>query len=168
MSAALSNLTGVVELGLSIDSGLGWLNGPDISDRARTLREKPRIFGKSQRLPDTSTQQRQTEWLQEANSILGSSQEPGLPVRNGFYKATVYWPPAVSCGTSRGPLFDCIPESSIAPESLSRSSYLRWGQHSTAKSHGGRGTLQRHKTHGILEGAAHSQFSLVFLNRSGF
>ena len=120
MSAALSNLTGVTELGLSIDSGLGWLNGPDISDRARTLREKPRIFGKSQRLPDTSTQQRQNEWNQEVKSILGSSKEPGLPVRNGFYEATVYWPSAVSCGSSRRPLFDCIPERSIAPESLSR------------------------------------------------
>ena len=45
MSAALSNLTGLQELGLCIDSGLGWLAGPDISDRAQLFQQKHGIFG---------------------------------------------------------------------------------------------------------------------------
>ena len=45
MSSALSNLTGLQELGLCIDNGLGWLAGPDVSDRARLFQQKPEIFG---------------------------------------------------------------------------------------------------------------------------
>lgn len=44
MKLALSMLTAVTELGLSVDSGLGWLSGPDISDRARLLRRQTPIF----------------------------------------------------------------------------------------------------------------------------
>ena len=45
MSAALSNLLGVQELGICIDSGLGWLSGPDMSDRARLFQQNHKVFG---------------------------------------------------------------------------------------------------------------------------
>lgn len=45
MSAALSHLKDVRELGLCLDSGSGWLEGPDISDRAQLFRNKTKVFG---------------------------------------------------------------------------------------------------------------------------
>ena len=45
MAEALSYLTNVRELGLSLDSGLGWLCGPDQSDRVKMFQEKSRVFG---------------------------------------------------------------------------------------------------------------------------
>ena len=45
MAEALSYLTNVRELGLSLDSGLGWLHGSDQSDRAKTAKGKSKVFG---------------------------------------------------------------------------------------------------------------------------
>lgn len=45
MTVALSNLTQVNELGLSVDNGLGWIDGPDVSDRSRIFEDKAPIFG---------------------------------------------------------------------------------------------------------------------------
>ncbi|TKA23788.1 hypothetical protein B0A50_07070 [Salinomyces thailandicus] len=47
MKAAFSNLTIVQELGLSIDSGLGWLCGLDKSVRAVVLERPTAVFGRS-------------------------------------------------------------------------------------------------------------------------
>ena len=68
MSAALSNLQGVRELGVSIDSGLGYLCGPDISDRAQLFQEKPKIFGVSDTQRNLKFLERQCQW----NEILRS------------------------------------------------------------------------------------------------
>ena len=62
MSAALSNLQGVRELGISIDSGLGYLCGPDISDHAQLFQEKPKIFGVSQTQMESRILERQQIW----------------------------------------------------------------------------------------------------------
>ena len=68
MSAALSNLQGIRELGVSIDSGLGYLCGPDISDHAQLFQEKPKIFGVSETQRSLKNLERQILW----NSIVGS------------------------------------------------------------------------------------------------
>ena len=68
MSAALSNLQGVRELGVSIDSGLGYLCGPDISDHAQLFQEKPEIFGTSETQRILKSLERQSLW----NSIVRS------------------------------------------------------------------------------------------------
>ncbi|KAF2162180.1 hypothetical protein M409DRAFT_69384 [Zasmidium cellare ATCC 36951] len=53
MKAAFANLTKVQELGLSVESGLGWLNGPDKSLRARIFERPSPVFGQSHaRLPE--------------------------------------------------------------------------------------------------------------------
>lgn len=44
MTYAFSNLSKVNELGLTIDNGLGWLAGPDISWRRKICKSKPDIF----------------------------------------------------------------------------------------------------------------------------
>lgn len=62
MKTAFSELTKVKELALSIDSGLGWLNGPDLSIQARILQSPPRIFGSRQRVPDRRTQAHKELW----------------------------------------------------------------------------------------------------------
>ncbi|KAL8824430.1 MAG: hypothetical protein Q9191_005061 [Dirinaria sp. TL-2023a] len=51
MTIALSTLDSVTELGLSVDSGLGWMQGPDISDRAATFQTPVKIFGTKYALP---------------------------------------------------------------------------------------------------------------------
>lgn len=45
MTIALSNLGGVFELALSVVSGLGWITGPDQSDRQKIFSDKPEVFG---------------------------------------------------------------------------------------------------------------------------
>ncbi len=62
MTIALSKLTEVYELGLSVDSGLGWLAGPDISDRAKLFKAKPKVFGTKYLAPDTKVVERQQKW----------------------------------------------------------------------------------------------------------
>ncbi|KAK2762145.1 hypothetical protein FQN54_001152 [Arachnomyces sp. PD_36] len=46
MRKAFSNLTNLTELGLSINGGYGWLQGPDMSDNAVWNGQKPPVFGK--------------------------------------------------------------------------------------------------------------------------
>jgi hypothetical protein len=62
MKIAFSELTKVKELALSVDSGLGWLNGPDRSIRARILRRPPAVFGASKTIPDRRAQAQQELW----------------------------------------------------------------------------------------------------------
>ena len=62
MTQALSYLSIVKELGLSLDSGLGWLNGPDCSDRAIIFSEKPTVFGAQNKLPCRVTTEKQKLW----------------------------------------------------------------------------------------------------------
>lgn len=45
MTTALSKLDGVYELALSVVSGLGWITGPDQSDRQKIFSKKPEVFG---------------------------------------------------------------------------------------------------------------------------
>ncbi|MCJ1269647.1 hypothetical protein MMC22_009539 [Lobaria immixta] len=45
MTTALSNLGSVFELALSVVSGLGWITGPDQSDRQKIFYKKPEVFG---------------------------------------------------------------------------------------------------------------------------
>ncbi|KAH7363660.1 hypothetical protein BKA66DRAFT_425444 [Pyrenochaeta sp. MPI-SDFR-AT-0127] len=62
MKIAFSELTKVKELALSIDSGLGWLNGPDRSIRARVLQRPLQVFGTSKDVPDRRAQAQQELW----------------------------------------------------------------------------------------------------------
>jgi hypothetical protein len=62
MKTAFSELTRVKELALSIDSGLGWIHGPDRSIRARILQKPPNVFGARQNVPDRRTQAQHELW----------------------------------------------------------------------------------------------------------
>lgn len=62
MKIAFSELTRVKELALSVDSGLGWLNGPDRSIRARILQSPPAVFGTLKGVPDRRAQAQQELW----------------------------------------------------------------------------------------------------------
>ncbi|OCL12852.1 hypothetical protein AOQ84DRAFT_284294 [Glonium stellatum] len=62
MKIAFSMLQKVQELALSVDSGLGWLRGPDRSIRARVLRQSPQVFGRSKDIPDRKTQAQKELW----------------------------------------------------------------------------------------------------------
>lgn len=62
MVTAFSHLSEVSELGLSLDGGLGWLVGPDQSDRAKIFTSRPEVFGS--RFPPSSAvvRRRCLEW----------------------------------------------------------------------------------------------------------
>ncbi|KAF2678055.1 hypothetical protein K458DRAFT_436164 [Lentithecium fluviatile CBS 122367] len=62
MKMAFSELSKVKELALSVDSGLGWLNGPDRSIRARILQRPPEVFGTLKEIPDRRAQAQQELW----------------------------------------------------------------------------------------------------------
>jgi hypothetical protein len=62
MKLAFSELTKVKELALSVDSGLGWLNGPDRSIHAQVMRRPPTVFGTSKSIPDRRVQAQQELW----------------------------------------------------------------------------------------------------------
>ena len=64
MTLALSQLTCLNELGLAIDSGLGWIEGPDCSDREHLFREKQKVFGTT--YSETSRCQRNKQWIWDA------------------------------------------------------------------------------------------------------
>ena len=62
MTKALSNLSNLIVLGLSVDSGLGWISGPDKSDRASIFKSKPEVFGSKYLCPDAQTRDMMTTW----------------------------------------------------------------------------------------------------------
>lgn len=62
MTDALSNLSEVTELGLALDSGLGWLAGPDVSDRVKIFNGKIKVFGPKHLLPDAAARERSAKW----------------------------------------------------------------------------------------------------------
>ncbi|KAJ4346172.1 hypothetical protein N0V95_005636 [Ascochyta clinopodiicola] len=62
MTTAFSELTKVKELALSIDCGLGWLNGPDRSIRAHVLQKPLSIFGSRREIPDRRAQAQRELW----------------------------------------------------------------------------------------------------------
>ncbi|KAJ4288402.1 hypothetical protein N0V90_011637 [Kalmusia sp. IMI 367209] len=62
MKTAFSELTKVQELALSVDAGLGWLNGPDRSIRARILQRPPEVFGTRKEIPDRRNHAQQELW----------------------------------------------------------------------------------------------------------
>jgi hypothetical protein len=77
MKIAFSELTRVKELALSVDSGLGWLNGPDKSIRARILQRHPKVFGTRKDIPDRRAQAQQELWAH----IEGRHQVAGRDVK---------------------------------------------------------------------------------------
>lgn len=62
MKIAFSELCNVRELALSVDGGLGWLNGPDRSIRARILSRPHPVFGNSKAVPDRRVQAQHELW----------------------------------------------------------------------------------------------------------
>lgn len=82
MKAAFSHLGKVQDLALSIDSGLGWLNGPDRSVRARIFNRPSAVFGQSRKVPDRQSQDAVRLWqaIQDCRGMLatGNSKEISL------------------------------------------------------------------------------------------
>lgn len=78
MRAAFSHLTKVHDLALSVDSGLGWLNGPDKSIHARVFQRQSPIFGHSRLVPDHQTQDAKEFWatISTCNRSLGPNINP--------------------------------------------------------------------------------------------
>ena len=62
MTQALSTLISATELGLSVDSGLGWIQGPDISDRAQFFRRQVKIFETQYAEPSDQEIDREQVW----------------------------------------------------------------------------------------------------------
>lgn len=76
MRAAFSKLKHVQELGLSIDSGLGWLSGQDRSIRAHIFDQPSSVFGSSWTVPDRVHQSAREFWdaLQQSHASFAATQ----------------------------------------------------------------------------------------------
>ncbi|KAK3113679.1 hypothetical protein LTR53_008794 [Teratosphaeriaceae sp. CCFEE 6253] len=70
MKEAFGKLDIVQELALSVDSGLGWMSGPDVSLRARLFKRPSAVFGRSIDVPDHDMQAAKEFWsaLQQSHT----------------------------------------------------------------------------------------------------
>ncbi|TID17842.1 gb [Venturia nashicola] len=73
MKFAFSLLGNVQELALSLDSGLGWLAGPDLSLRSRVLRKPAAVFGTVAKIKDRKQQAQIDFWqyLKDRSALAG-------------------------------------------------------------------------------------------------
>ena len=62
MKTAFSMLSRVQALGLSLDSGLGWLTGPDVSIKSLICRRAPPVFGTRRIVPQRKIQAQRRLW----------------------------------------------------------------------------------------------------------
>ena len=69
MTQALSYLSNMTELSLSLDGGLGWINGPDISDRAQIFSHKSKVYGVQNSVLDRAALGRLWRWGKISGSI---------------------------------------------------------------------------------------------------
>ncbi|KAI9816635.1 MAG: hypothetical protein M1832_005020 [Thelocarpon impressellum] len=96
MTVAFSNLERVRELGLSMDNGLGWLNGPDVSERYKILKDKPEVFGRSRLVPDATETARKEAWLAVLKKQMhsrDSSSSEGTQIRRFLSREGInLWP----------------------------------------------------------------------------
>ena len=77
MKAAFANLDIVQELALAIESGLGWLNGPDKSMRSRIFERPSPVFGSKYDISDHTTAAAAEFW-----DALQASQQSFAPYSN--------------------------------------------------------------------------------------
>ena len=63
MTEAFSNLSKASELAISVVGGLGWLSGPDVSERARFFKMKPPVFEGKNPLQDAQARDRMESWM---------------------------------------------------------------------------------------------------------
>ncbi|KAL9014638.1 MAG: hypothetical protein Q9173_000715 [Seirophora scorigena] len=87
MTTAFSKLTDLQEFGLSMSSGLGWLNGPDVSDRIRLFKPKPVIFGSRYALPDRELRKAMEDWDKIVEEQTWSSKRMTSRANRGFFQA---------------------------------------------------------------------------------
>lgn len=75
MKLALSHLEKVQQLALSLDSGLGWLSGPDKSIRDQICRRPPTVFGCSHGVKDSKRQAQDQLWedIETAHRVAGTA-----------------------------------------------------------------------------------------------
>lgn len=117
MTLALSQLTSLNELGLVVDSGLGWIEGPDRSDRVHLLAEKQPIFGSTYLKPSRSQRNKQFTWdaiVMESKRNQGFGQErfgPEIPASERLiphqYQPTTFQ-------TIHGPYYEAVAIPSLA------------------------------------------------------
>ncbi|KAF2104356.1 hypothetical protein NA57DRAFT_29656 [Rhizodiscina lignyota] len=92
MKQAFSYLKKVKELALSIDSGLGWLNGPDLSMRSRILKGPSTVFGSSHAIADRQMRAKRGLWkmLEDLhNGMAGACNLRHAKLRHVDFKFTI-------------------------------------------------------------------------------
>ncbi|KAL8971428.1 MAG: hypothetical protein Q9197_003283 [Variospora fuerteventurae] len=88
MTTAFSKLINLQEFGLSMTSALGWLNGPDVSDRVKLFNSKPAIFGTQYVLPDRELRKAIEEWDRIVEEQTCASKRMTSRANRCFFKAT--------------------------------------------------------------------------------
>lgn len=85
MKAAFANLKKVQELGLSVESGLGWLNGPDKSVFAKIFERPSPVFGQLQMRPSEEMREAKDFWA-AIQASLRSTGVAGNPKEISLFK----------------------------------------------------------------------------------
>ncbi|KAK5167231.1 hypothetical protein LTR04_000191 [Oleoguttula sp. CCFEE 6159] len=80
MKQAFSHLTKVKRLALSVDSGLGWLSGPDVSIHTRVFHRPTPVFDNSRSCPDRKLRAAEEFWkkLQTSHRLAAGNDGKGL------------------------------------------------------------------------------------------
>ncbi|KAH0292092.1 hypothetical protein KCU62_g2301, partial [Aureobasidium sp. EXF-3399] len=130
MRLAFSHLPRVQQLALSMDSGLGWMSGPDKSLRSMILQQPSPVFGCSHGIVDTQQQERIRLWesIESAHARMGAMEElkEGSLVRanldeNFFdrypFSTTSYTSPAVWATAPARPV---LPTTTVASDNEGR------------------------------------------------
>lgn len=104
MTTALSKLTEVYELGLCVDSGLGWLVGPDVSDRSKLLAQKTKVFGTKFAVPAATAERRRT-W-NTVNRLLPDALVEAFPKLAGMKRIALVPGPSVLTQTGLPPILE--------------------------------------------------------------
>lgn len=94
MTSAISKLKGLQEFGLSMLSGLGWLTGPDISDRVKLFKPKPVVFGPQYQLPDRELREAQEQWEELVEDQTRSSKRISNKKDRCFFRTRTEYLPA--------------------------------------------------------------------------
>jgi hypothetical protein len=123
MKRAMSFVTSADELALSMDSGLGFLNGPDNSDRAKLLKDSSAVFG---RRFAKSSEELAKDWLEKYHAKLASLSEDDQDTLEAYhYCLRLAFPPSSDILDMLIDLILTFPRHSLAEKTFETDTFVR-------------------------------------------
>ncbi|KAI9690173.1 MAG: hypothetical protein M1822_009134 [Bathelium mastoideum] len=127
MKQAFSHLERTQQLALSVDSGLGWLRGPDVSMHSQVFKQPPPVFGSSSRFPNKIYQEQCNLWKALVLSCQGSGLDRSALRTSVLCRKDITQPlneiPTISTGSYADPSGWPVMEDRIVTDSATESMY---------------------------------------------